>query len=292
MGKNPHCACTICDVEKSVALELALPEAQQIYRQITAEVPLLVGFPTVFHLVASIHGCREAKEGAALSDLVLSELLSSPIASNDWEYLEKVLLLVFIPTAHAAVRRVSSRYQFLPREDISQLALVTLIQCLRSKTWRAQRSHFGFTLARKLRGTLFGSARRELEATPEFAAQRLRNGLSTSQTAEQSFERHAILRHFLSLCQRRAFLTPDEINLLIDLKLDETIDSRSSNHSNSRTSNSVRQKVKRLMGKLRQAARTSTTDTNNQGRFSNRKGNHAIANKSPLSAARRGIAKK
>lgn len=291
MGKNPHCACTICDVEKSVALELALPDAQQIYRQITAEVPLLVGFPTVFHLVASIHGCRGAKEGAPLSDLVLSELLSSPIASNDWEYLEKVLLLVFIPTAHAAVRRVSCRYQFLPREDISQLALVTLIQCLRSKSWRAQRSHFGFTLARKLRGTLFGSARRELESTSQFAAQRLGNSLSTSQTAEESFERHAILRHFLNLCQQRAYLSPDEINLLIDLKLDETIDSRISN-SNDRTSNSFRQRVKRLMSKLRHAARTPSTDAHYPRRSTNQNDNRVIAGNSPLAIARRRIAKK
>jgi len=291
MGKNPHCACTICDVEKSVALELALPEAQQIYRQITTEVPLLVGFPTVFHLVASIHGCREATEGAALSDLLISELLSSPAVSRDWEYLEKVFLLVFVPTVHAAVRRVSSCYQFLPREDISQLALVTLIQCLRSKSWRAQRSHFGFTLARNLRGTLFGSARRELEATSQFATQRLGNGLPTSQTAEESFERHAILRHFLSSCQQRAFLNPDEINLLIDLKLDETINSRIPN-SNSRTSNSIRQKVKRLMSKLRQAARPSASDTRKQQRPAHQKDNRVLAGNLPLPVSRRGIAKK
>jgi hypothetical protein len=291
MGKNPHCVCTICDVEKSVSHELALPEAQQIYLQITTEVPLLVGLPTVFHLVASIHGCREAKAGASLSDLLLSELLSSPAASRDWEYLEKVLLLVFIPTVHAAVRRVSCRYQFLAREDISQLALITVIQCLRSTSWRAQRSHYGFTLARKLRGALFGSARRELEATSQFVAQRLGNSLSTSQTAEESFERHAILRHFLNSCQQRAYLNPDEINLLIDLKLDESIDSRISN-SNDRTSNSFRQRVKRLMSKLRRAARGSTTDTLYQGRSANQKDNRVIAGNSPPSVARRGIAKK
>lgn len=291
MGKNPHCACTICDVEKSVALELALPEAQQIYRQITTEVPLLVGFPTVFHLVASIHGCREATEGGAMSDLLISELLSSPAVSTDWEYLEKVFLLVFVPTAHAAVRRVSSRYQFMPREDISQLALVALIQCLRSKSWRAQRSHFGFTLARKLRGTLFGSARRELEATSQFATQRLANGLVTSQTAEDSFERHAILRHFLSSCQQRALLNPDEFNLLIDLKLDETIDSRIPN-SGSRTPNSIRQRVKRLMSKLRQAARPSTTETRKQQRPGHQKDDRVLGGNRPFPVSRRRIAKK
>ncbi len=265
MGKHSHCTCTICDIEKCIGLELALPEVHQIYRQIAAEKPLLAGFPTVFHLVASIHGCRNAKDGTAFSDLILAQLLSGPTLANHWEYLEKVLLLVFIPTAHAAVRHVSYHYQFLAREDISQVALTTLIQCLRSRTWQAQRSHFGFVVARKLRRSLFRWARREFQSTSQFVAQRIGDSFSFTQTAEESFERHAILRHFLNLCQQRAYLTPDEINLLIDLKLEETMDAGVSGPKG-RTSNPFRQRVKRLMTKLRRLARTSTTNPHHKGR--------------------------
>lgn len=257
MGKHSHCTCTICDIEKCIGLELALPEVHQIYRQIAAEKPLLAGFPTVFHLVASIHGCRNAKDGTAFSDLILAQLLSGPTVANHWEYLERVLLLVFIPTAHAAVRHVSYHYQFLAREDISQVALTTLIQCFRSRTWQAQRSHFGFVVARKLRRSLFRWARREFQSTSQFVAQHIADGFSFTETAEESFEQLAILRHFLNLCQQRAYLTPDEINLLIDLKLQETIDAGVSGPKG-RTSNPFRQRVKRLMTKLRRLARTPT----------------------------------
>ena len=265
MGKNSHCTCTICDIERCISLELALPEGHETYLQITAEKPLLAGFPTVFHLVASVHGCRDVKDGATFSDLILAQLLSGPAAANNWEYLEKLLLLVFIPTAHASVRHVSHHYQFLAREDLSQVAFISLIQCLRSRTWQAQRSHFGFTLARKLRGSLFQWARGEFESTSQFAAQQIGDSFPFTQTAEESFERHAILRHFLNLCQRRAYLTPDEINLLIDLKLEETIDAGVSGPKG-RTSNPFRQRVKRLMTKLRRLARTAANSPHSKGR--------------------------
>ncbi len=265
MGKHSHCTCTICDIEKCLGLELGLPEVHQMYRQIAAEKPLLAGFPTVFHLVASIHGCRNTKDRAAFSDLILVQLLSGATLAIHWEYLEKVLLLVFIPTAHAAVRHVSYHYQFLAREDISQVALTTLILCLRSRTWQAQRSHFGFVVARKLRRSLFRWARREFQSTSQFVAQHIADGFSFRQTAEESFERHAILRHFLNLCQQRAYLTPDEINLLIDLKLEEAVDAGVSGPTG-RTSNPFRQRVKRLMNKLRRLARTSTSNPHHKGR--------------------------
>jgi hypothetical protein len=73
------------------------------------------------------------------------------------------------------------------------------------------------------------------------------------------------LRHFLNLCQQRAYLTPDEINLLIDLKLEETIDAGVSGPTG-QTSNPFRQRVKRLMTKLRRLAQTSASNPHHKGR--------------------------
>jgi hypothetical protein len=84
-----------------------------------------------------------------------------------------------------------------------------------------------------------------------------------TQTAEESFERNAILRHFLNLCQEKAYLTPDEMNLLIDLKLNATVEAGISG-PNGRTSNPFRQKVKRLMTKLRRVALGSKKKSRNE----------------------------
>jgi hypothetical protein len=261
MGKHPHCTCTICDIEKCIGLELALPESHAIYRQIIAEKPLFADFPTVFHLVASVHASRDAKDRTTLSDLIFTQLLSGPAAADHWEYVEKVLILAFIPTAHAAVRHASRHYQFLAREDLSQVALTALIQCLRSSAWQARRSHFGFSVARKLRRSLFQWARAEFESTSQFAARRVGDEFPSTQTAEESFERHAMLRHFLNLCQQRAHLSPAEINLLIDLKLEEAIPLGVSVPQD-RTSNPFRQRLKRLMTKLRRLAQTPPNNAN------------------------------
>jgi hypothetical protein len=265
MGKHSHCACTICDIEKCIGLELALHESNTIYRQIVAEKPLFAGFPTVFHLVASVHACRDTKDGTTLPDLIFTQLLSGPAAADHWDYVEKILILVFIPTAHAAGRHASRHYQFLEREDLSQVALTALIQCLRSRAWQARRSHFGFSVARKLRRSLFQWARGEFESTSRIAARRLGDEFPSTQTAEESFERHAMLRHFLNLCQQRAHLSPAEINLLIDLKLEETIHIGVSAPQD-RTPNPFRQRLKRLMTKLRRLAQTPPQNANHTRR--------------------------
>ena len=263
MGKHSNCTCTICGVEKYIRAELVLPESQARYRQLVTHNSLLADFPTALDLVANFHACKDARDGHSLSDRILASLLSSPVTPHDWDYLEWILILLFTPTAHAVVRHVSCHYQFLARDDLSQLALTTLIQSLRSKTWQSQRSHFGYAVARSLRRRLFQWARGEFQSTSQFAAKKIGEQFPAIQTAEESFERNAILRHFLNLCQEKAYLTPDEMNLLIDLKLDETVEAGISG-PNGRTSNPFRQKVKRLMTKLRRVALGSKNKPHNK----------------------------
>jgi hypothetical protein len=255
MGKYSHCTRTICDVEEYFEAELELQESHVRYRRLVAYNSFLARFPTALDLVAKVHTWRDARDGHRLSDRVFVGLLRSPITPHDWDFVERILILLLTPTAHAVVRQVSCHYRFLPRQDLSQLALITLIQCLRSKSWQSQRSHFGYTVARSLRRSLFQWARDEFQSTSQFAAQKLREEFHLNQTAEESFERNAILRHFLDLCQEKAYLTIGELNLLIDLKLEETIDAGISGPSG-RTSNPFRQKIKRLMTKLRRVAQT------------------------------------
>ena len=266
MGKHSHCTCTICDVEKYFGAELELQESHIRYGQLVAYDSFLARFPTALDLVAAFHTCRDASDGHCLSDRIFVGLLRSPVTSRDWDYVERILILLFTPTAHAVVRQVSCHYQSLPRQDLSQLALTTLIQCLRSKSWQSQRSHFGYTVARSLRRSLFQWAQEEFQSTSQFAAQKLREEFQLNQTAEESFERNAILRHFLALCQAKAYLTTAELNLLIDFKLEETIDAGISGPSG-RTSNPFRQKIKRLMMKLRRVAQTPSNKTHHKTSF-------------------------
>jgi len=253
MGRSTYCSCSICDIESCIRSELSTPDNHRLYLEIVGESPVFASFPTAFHLLATVHGSKDVQDGAAFSDLIFAQLLQR--RSSHWSYIEKLLILFFIPSVHSAIRHVSHHYPFLAREDLSQYALISLLQYLRSATWQLRRSHFGFVVAQELRRSLFRWARGEFESTSQFAAQKLRERLSVAQTAEESFERHAILRHFLHFCEQHAYLTPEELNLLIDIKIDQSIEACASG-ANSRISNSCRQKLKRLMKKLRRIAQS------------------------------------
>jgi hypothetical protein len=249
-----RCTCGVCEIERSIASELAQEENQARFNQVIAGNEALSEYPTVCDLVTRLHACRTLEEGTHLSDQIFGALIaSSPIRENA-DFLERVLLLALMPAVHANVRQVSASYPFLLREDISQHALTVLVQFLRSDAWRARSSHFAFSVTRKLRRSLFLWARDEFRSTPDFATRQDSNEVSIAQSAEDSFERNAILRRFLGLCHERAHLTADDLNLLIELKLEGTSNGYDKQKVG-RSSNAFRQKVKRLMNKLRECAR-------------------------------------
>jgi hypothetical protein len=256
MGNFPNCGCSVCEIEKGIVEELGFDESKKRYGELVAGRLLLLAYPTPAALVAQLHACRDGRDPDHISDRIFTELLNDQIFASHWELLERLFLLIFIPAVHATVRHVSNHYPFLPREDIAQHALTTLLHSLRSEDWLTRRSHFAFSMARKLRRSTFEWAIREFRQTSQFAFQEIGDAFPSAHTAEEAFERNAILRNFLSLCQARSYLTPEELNLLVEFKLEATSRNRLTGPSD-RGSNIVRQRLKRLMNKLRRLAKTT-----------------------------------
>jgi len=71
---------------------------------------------------------------------------------------------------------------------------------------------------------------------------------------EDSFERYALLRHFLHRCLTKGVLADAELDLLIQFKLDGNSGEELA-ALNGSSSNAVRQRFKRLLAKLRRLAR-------------------------------------
>jgi hypothetical protein len=71
--------------------------------------------------------------------------------------------------------------------------------------------------------------------------------MNSSESAEESFERASLLRHFFARAVRGGTLTPGELNLLVQFKLEGGAE-------NGAFSNAERQRLKRLLGKLRRLA--------------------------------------
>ena len=176
----------------------------------------------------------------------------SPLAQLNSSFTESVLVVAFLPMLHGTVRRVFRQQPGLDPDDISQLALSFLLQYLRSHELQARQSHFAFAISRAVKRQVFEWANRESGTsgvTEHYDGEAL-----TSQTFEEPFERYAFLRHFLHRCVTKGLLTDSELNLLIDLKLNGTNGEEFADF-NGTSSNAVRQRLKRLLAKLRRLAR-------------------------------------
>jgi hypothetical protein len=71
---------------------------------------------------------------------------------------------------------------------------------------------------------------------------------------DDSMERHTLLRHFLHHCVTSGLLGDAELDLLIQMKLDGNTGEEIA-ETNLITSNAARQRMKRLLVKLRRIAR-------------------------------------
>ena len=177
---------------------------------------------------------------------------SSRFARRHSAITESLLILTFLPMLHGTVRRVSRQQPGLSLEDISQQVLSFLLQYLRSQELQARQSHFAFAISRAVKRQVFEWASREsgkMGVTDHYDGE-----APASLTFEESFERYAFLRHFLHRCVTKGLLTDAELNLLIDLKLNGTNGEEFADF-NGTSSNAVRQRLKRLLAKLRRLAR-------------------------------------
>jgi hypothetical protein len=240
MSRETTCYCALCEIElrllTSLAFErLALPQfggptEPQGAISVTDLVLVLKSSPT-----------------KAQSDQLLGQLLELRVAQP--MLVDSLLVLAFVPMLHRTIRRIVTYQPSLVEDDVVQQALRVLLEFLGSDELRARQSHYAFAISRAIKRQLFAWAEREgikeqLSSYPEDACPPV--------LIEEPFERHAELRHFLHRCTTRGELTDSELDLLVQSKLEgNNGDLHSSNET---TSNATRQKLKRLLAKLRRLA--------------------------------------
>ena len=239
------CGCALCTLEARLLSDLSYTEATAIDELFS----LSDGMHQYSSVTALLSRLKASTADRAADDFLRELLTARPLNPP---FVESILVLAFLPTLHATVRRVGKQQLGLLAEDIVQQALTVLLQYLRSEELRARQSHFAFAISRAVKRRVFEWAQRE---SRDRAAETTANGTAFSDVAgEDSFERHLLLRHFLHRCVTKRLITDSELNLLIQFKLDggslEVTDGLNGN-----STNAVRQKLKRLLRKLRRLAR-------------------------------------
>ena len=239
------CDCALCIIELRLVRDLSRTDSD-VLGELFSKSERLREYPSVSSLLSHL----KASPANAGSDELLRELFA--IRASNTSFIESLLVLTFLPMLHGTVRRVSRQQPGLLQEDISQQALSFLLQYLRSQELQARQSHFAFAISRAVKRQVFEWAIREngkTGLTNHFDDEAL-----VASAFEEPFERYAFLRHFLHRCVTKGLLTDAELNLLIDLKLNGTNGDEFADF-NGTSSNAVRQKLKRLLAKLRRLAR-------------------------------------
>jgi DNA-directed RNA polymerase specialized sigma24 family protein len=185
---------------------------------------------------------------AAYSDELIRDLVGAQ--TTQLVSTESIFILAFLPLLHRTVGRIAKQQAALSHDDIAQQALSFLLELLRANELQTRTSYFAFAISRALKRRMFEWARREGGFSGPPAADS--NSLAAV-VGTDSMERYAMLRHFLHRCVVKGLLSDAELDLLIRFKLGEkTVEEIAG--SSSISSNAFRQKMKRLLSKLRRLA--------------------------------------
>jgi hypothetical protein len=254
MPGSRSCRCTLCSVERHLTAQLDIPSSTTDYASLREAFSLLVPFPAASALLTHISALRHSNGSGEASDRIFRLLRQSLGASG--EIVKSLLLLAFTPVLHATMSSIERNYPTLAREDISQQCLLTLIKLASGNDWRMRETHLAYALARELRRTLFLWAKEETWSLSE-SGSTVEPELFV--TAAELFERHVQLRHFLHRSLRTGVLDGDDLDLLIQFKLEGGL----RDQENEPVSNATRQRMKRLLGKMRRRARARSSKHRN-----------------------------
>jgi hypothetical protein len=262
MSRESTCRCLICGLERSLTEELAGHSSAEMYRKFADSCSLLSAFPSAVDLVAYLHASRNASNGTHSTDEILTALLQTAATDGSVAALRDVLLLAFIPMLHSTTRQVAARYGSLPADDIAQHVVAALLEILGEPEFYGRSSHVAFAISRILRRNAFEWAKRECRSPVYGSALELFSDAPSAFGTQEPLERSALLRHFLYRCQQRGLLTDEDLQLLVQFKLDAARDANPGGPA-ALYSNASRQRMKRLLGKLRRIARAPQKKTPN-----------------------------
>jgi hypothetical protein len=247
MSRESLCRCLLCGMERRLTEQFSGDAGRETYQQFATLSPALSAFPAASDLISYLHTVQIDGNGIHSKDGILAELLRGTTGNGRSATSRELLLLAFVPMLHRISRQVITRSPYLAPDDVAQHVVTALLESFDAPEFAGRDSHLAFAIARLLRRNTFAWAERETRsAMPGFT------GIDSLERSgddglSQPIERAAFLRHFLDRCRQRGVLSEDDLELLWQFKLDQLPSAQYSNAS--------RQRMKRLLAKLRRAAR-------------------------------------
>jgi DNA-directed RNA polymerase specialized sigma24 family protein len=254
MMAGSDCDCLICRLEQSLLDELNHEKGMKEYQRWAASSEILSPFPTVRQLLAHLH--RQGNDQNFSADEVIRELVRAGASRPSRSLWQSLLLLVFIPTIHRTTSQISAAFPLLGREDTAQQLFATLLEFLDSPDLRSLRSHFAFTVARRMRRNAFRWAIRESRLDLPTDWNPILSAPQESDETREESHVGVLLVKFLDDCQRRGWLSGEERQLLTEFKLEGLTAAELAGRS-ARSAIAIHRRIQRLLDRLRRIARQS-----------------------------------
>lgn len=248
MTPSRPCPCALCKLEAAMLQDIAEYSPER-YGTLFRDTSELSKYPTASVLVT---GLRKANADAD-SDAVFRRLRDA--AAADESLVTICFVLAFLPMMHAVITQIVLRNPTLPRDDVGQQALKELLQFLRSREFQSRTSYIAYSVSRAVKRQTFRWATRQISRSQSEDAAA---SVCAAVLAEEPFERLATLRHFLSRNIANGLLDSEDLDLLIEFKLDGNSGDELA-QANGISANAVRQRVKRLLAKLHRLANHNGT---------------------------------
>jgi hypothetical protein len=247
MSRESLCRCLLCGMERRLTEQFSGDAGRETFQQFATFSPVLSAFPAASDLISYLHTMQVDGSRTRAKDGILAELLRGTTGNGRSATSRELLLLAFVPMLHRISRQVITRSPHLVPDDVAQHVVTALLDSFDAPEFAGRDSHLAFAIARLLRRNTFAWAEREGRGAMHGFA-----GIDSLERApdgggSQLIERAAFLRHFLDRCRQRGVLSEEDLELLLQFKLDELPSAEYSNAS--------RQRMKRLLAKLRRAAR-------------------------------------
>jgi len=243
MLQSVRCRCQVCVVEEKLRKELETESRVRQFQELCLRDPALSPHPSPSALVAYIHQLKHVNGSAQHSDCLLNSLRN--LARGQAGHIaEHILVLAFIPALHATVTAVSSGFPCISRSDVAQQGFASLVELLHMREWLNRRSHLAFALARELRRALFLWAKNERRLACDPHAHPAEE---MSVSSAELFEDDVALKHLLFRAVQAGALRGGDFDFLIRFNPE----GKFLNCTNEAASNALRQKMKRLVSKMR-----------------------------------------
>lgn len=252
----PSCCCSVCDLERALLAELDSGYNQNEYQTLASQSSVLSAFPTCNDLLLCLRESQKVENYASASDEILGELLR--LSRNPESKIGRhLVLLILMPAIHKTSSQIAAGFLSLPRDDIAQHLVTSMLDILESHTLRAQTSHFAFTITRAMRRSAFRWALRESDLT---GSANTEDAMLTCLPANAggSFEPKIFLSDFLTRCLSCGLLSPSEHELLVLFKI-QGVSSEVLAARHKVSDVAFRHRMQRVLEKLRRAARAPSS---------------------------------